>query len=152
MAWHGNAHASALSLPPARRRAPMLTRPCPPPPTLAQDISKNALLTAEQERRLAGLVQERQALIEAAQRFKAAHRRLPSEEEWAEAAGLGGELHAAAKLREKLALGLQVRPCLRCEDSRPHLEQQCAAKAAWGPGMLTVWGHCTAACQPPPLS
>lgn len=132
MAWHGNAHASALSLPPARRRTPMLTRPCPPPPTLAQDISKNALLTAEQERRLAGLVQERQALIEAAHRFKAAHRRLPSEEEWAEAAGLGGELHAAAKLREKLALGLQVRLRSRCVGSRPHLEQQACSQGGLG--------------------
>ncbi|PRW34041.1 RNA polymerase sigma factor [Chlorella sorokiniana] len=79
------------------------------PLTFMRDISKNALLTAEQEKRLAGFVQERQALIEAAQRFKTAHRRLPSEGEWAEAAGLGGELQAAAKLREKLALGLQAR-------------------------------------------
>lgn len=81
---------------------------CPPALLNPQDISKNALLTAEQEKRLAGFVQERQELIEAAHRFKAVHRRLPSEGEWAEAAGLGGELHAAAKLREKLALGLQV--------------------------------------------
>ena len=75
------------------------------PLTFMREIGKNQLLTAEQEKRLAGFVQDRQQLIEAAQRFRRSHRRPPSEPEWAEAAGAAD----GTDLRRRLALGLQAR-------------------------------------------
>lgn len=76
------------------------------PLTFMRDISKNSLLTADQEKRLAGFVQDRQQLIEVAQAFRRQHRRPPSECEWAAAADLQG---GGVELRKTLALGLQAR-------------------------------------------
>ncbi|KAL4436926.1 hypothetical protein ABPG75_004065 [Micractinium tetrahymenae] len=75
------------------------------PLTFMREIGKNQLLTSEQERRLASFVQERQQLIEAAQRFRRQHARPPTEAEWAAAAGVGD----GAEVRRRLALGLQAR-------------------------------------------
>ncbi|KAL4430587.1 hypothetical protein ABPG77_005827 [Micractinium sp. CCAP 211/92] len=75
------------------------------PLTFMREIGKNQLLTAEQERRLATFVQERQQLIEAAQSFRRQHGRPPSEVEWAASAGV----EDGAEVRRRLALGLQAR-------------------------------------------
>lgn len=74
------------------------------PQTFMREISKTALLSGEQEKRLAGFVQERQAVIEAGQAFRTRTRRVPSEDEWAEAAGL----ESVAQLKAALGLGMQV--------------------------------------------
>jgi hypothetical protein len=73
--------------------------------TFMRTISKNSLLTAEQECRLSGLVQDRLKLIEAASRFRRANGRPPTEQEWAAEAGAAD----GTELRRRLTLGLQAR-------------------------------------------
>lgn len=93
------------------------------PLTFMREIGKNQLLTAEQERRLATFVQERQQLIEAAQSFRRQHGRPPSEVEWAASAGVedGAEVRRSPCLfwaQQSMAARACLCTCCICRPAR----------------------------------
>lgn len=74
------------------------------PEAFLRSITRNQLLSAEQERQLAMLVQERVEVESIARELAAKNRKIPSDEEWAGAAGL-----TTTELTRKLWLGQQAR-------------------------------------------
>lgn len=74
------------------------------PEAFLRSITRNQLLSAEQERQLAMLVQDRVEVEAIARELAAKNRKIPSDEEWAGAAGL-----TTTELTRKLWLGQQAR-------------------------------------------
>ena len=74
------------------------------PEAFLRSITRNQLLSAEQERQLAMLVQERVEVESVARALAAKFRKIPTDEEWAAKAGL-----TPTELTRKLWLGQQAR-------------------------------------------